>query len=243
MDSSLAIEFNNLGAHFLREGHRSEAMILFKGASQLMTLILSQGSNSTASVSAHEDPRIARAHLIYSKYNFLKDSASSLYESRSAGGENPNINSSRSFVYQEALTLSEDDFPREEDLKITLSCSAILYNVALVFHLDAIDTVLETSGQRALKLYEMAFELLYIESILKLESTLKLRVIMYCLNNMASLNHELTHWERSAQCLKRLVSIATIIQARGAGSALQAECQTFLLNALALKRPNRAPAA
>jgi hypothetical protein len=151
--------------------------------------------------------------------------------------------STKSFICKRAIRLTKDVLPSQWTQGATLCCSVILYNMALVYHLAAADSVLESSGQKALSLYEMAFDLLMV-SEQTFDSILLARLMMYCLNNMASLNHELTHWDRSTECMERLTILATVtVQARGVGLSLHQECNAFLLNAAVLKRPARAPAA
>lgn len=266
-NTTLALEFNNLGVVCLEEGNRREAMELFKGASQLMTHLVAHGEGTNADVAmkkALRDPRVRHAHEVYMDH--IEDG----YDSQVEGGyedcvaprnDNGMVDvessssmgvlvdalddlgaSAKSFICKRAIRLTKEVLPSQWTQGVAVCCSVILYNMALVYHLAAADSVLESSGQKALSLYEMAFTLLS-EQTFEFDSTLIAQLMMYCLNNMASLNHELTHWDLSTECMKRLTVLATLMQARGVGMSMHQECQSFLLNAMVLKAPTRAPAA
>jgi hypothetical protein len=268
-DTALTLEFNNLGVICLEEGNRREAMELFKGASQLMTHLVARGEETNAADAMNKalcDPRVRRAHALYMEH--IEDGYDAQVEcgyevcvtntnssidghqhSESSVGVVPvdahdDLGAStKSFICKRAIHLTKEVLPSQWTQGVTVCCSVILYNMALVYHLAAADSVLESSGQKALSLYEMAFTLLS-EQTFEFDSGLLARLLMYCLNNMASLYHELTRWDLSAECMKRLALLASnLMQARGVGLSLHQECQSFLLNAMVLKAPTRAPAA
>lgn len=248
IEQGLAIEFNNLGVALLNnQGNRREAMGLFKGASQIMMHLISESTPNDKHNfdDSRHDTRVLNAHRIYQRHTNEDHLGDAPFHTSAIVLEDRDAESitCKSFMCKRAISLSNEDLPSGWTPLITLCCSVILYNIALVYHLNALDSVLESSGQTALSLYEMSFTLLSGEHLDLSTSTLIGRVIMYSLNNMASLNHELTHWELSAECMKRLTIIATLMQARDVGGLLRAECQTFLLNAMVLKTPTRAPAA
>lgn len=251
INANLAIEFNNLGVVFVDRGNLRDALDLFKGASQLMTHIVSKGSvgyestNNSLQATALRDSRVRRAHLIYNEFTEGGGlDMSCVPGSTSTNGMDLDDQgvASKSFVCRRAITISEYVLPDAWTKSLAVCCSVILYNMGLVYHLAALESVLETTGQKALNLYEMAFTLLS-EDNLELDSTFILQLMMYCLNNMASLNHDLTHWDLSAACMERLTTLATLTQSKGVSRSLHHECQSFILNAMALKMPTRAPAA
>lgn len=251
INANLAIEFNNLGVVFVDRGNLRDALDLFKGASQLMTHIVSKGSdgyertNNSLQATALRDSRVRQAHLIYNKFTEDDDGIDlSCRAGTVATGMDLDDESvaSKSFVCRRAIAITEYVLPRVWTKSLAVCCSVILYNMGLVYHLAALESVLETSGQKALSLYEMAFTLLSEDS-LELDSTFILQLMMYCLNNMASLNHDLTHWDLSTACMERLTALATLTQAKGVSRSLHHECQSFILNAMVLKTPTRAPAA
>eukprot|EP00545_Synedropsis_sp_CCMP1620_P003324 CAMPEP_0119014832 /NCGR_PEP_ID=MMETSP1176-20130426/10412_1 /TAXON_ID=265551 /ORGANISM="Synedropsis recta cf, Strain CCMP1620" /LENGTH=262 /DNA_ID=CAMNT_0006968077 /DNA_START=173 /DNA_END=961 /DNA_ORIENTATION=+ len=260
-NATLALEFNNLGVVCLDEGDHREAMDLFKGASQLMTHVVSQAEEEAESIilqKALQDPRVRHAYSIYSEYvedgyadehieggDHEEDYTTtiSMMDLSSIGALNDSGGSSKSFICKRAIRLAEELLPSQWTEAVAVCCSVVLYNMALVCHLVAVDSVLESSGQKALNLYEMSFTLLSERTSFQSGSTLIGRLMMYSLNNMASLNFELTQWDLSTECMERLTVLATLMQASGVGRSLHEECQSFLLNAMVLKTPTRAPAA
>jgi hypothetical protein len=248
IEQDLAIEFNNLGVALLNEqDNRREAISLFKGASQIMMHLISEaGPNDKHKFDdALYDKRVLNARRIYQRRTNEVHLGDAPFRTSAMLLEGSDVESftCKSFMCKRAISVVKEHLPSDWTQLITMCCSVILYNIALVYHLNALDSVLESSGQTALNLYEMSFTLLSGEPLNLSSSTLIGRVIMYTLNNMASLNHELTHWELSAECMKRLTIIATLMQARDIGGLLRAECHSFLLNAMVLKAPTRAPAA
>lgn len=250
-NAKLAIQFNNLGVCLVDKGNLRDALDLFKGASQLMTHIVSGESDGSASTminmqaTALRDSRVRQAHLIYQEFSDGDDSIdlSNLRDTTVSDmpSEDEKV-ASQSFVCRRAVSITDHVLPGVWTKSLALCCSVVLYNMGLVYHLAALESVLETTGQKAISLYEMAFTLLS-EDNLELDSTFILQLMMYCLNNMASLNHDLTQWEMSTACMERLISLATLTQARGVSHSLHHECQSFILNAMVLKTPTRAPAA
>jgi hypothetical protein len=245
IDHSLAMNFNNLGVALLERGNRQVAICLFKGASQLVTYSLSQETNCTNYIeNALDDPRVMNAHIFYQMYTNIDDTyeLSSLNRAKECGESS--LHASSPFIVKQAIVLSKDQLPSEWTHRVSLFCSVLVYNIALVYHLNAEDSVLESCGQRALRLYEMAFSLVSPPGESSIATLVGSRLTMYCLNNMAALNHDLTEWDMSAECMRRLSAIASYIQStRGVDAGLSGECQSFLLNAMVLKTPTRAPAA
>ena len=247
IDAALKIEFNNLGAVLLNEGNRQDALHLFKGASQLMAHIVSRGNETNNATIGKKlcDSRIRYAHVIYEKHRDVDDfgvKSDRFSMNFSDDLDDSSSGRSKAFICKRAILLTKEHLPSKFTQWVKVCSSVVLYNIALVYHLAALDSVLESSGPTALKVYEMTLSLLSGEN-LESGSTLIGRVKMYCLNNMASLNHELVQWKLSAQYMKRLTIIAKTMQARGVGRSLHEECQSFLLNAMVLKTPNRAPVA
>lgn len=245
IDHSLAMNFNNLGVALLDQGNRQVAICLFKGASQLVTYSLSQEMNCTNYIEeALNDPRVMNAYIFYQMYANLDDASELTSLSTMNVCDDTLLNASSPFIFKQAIVLSKDQLPSEWTHRVSLCCSILVYNIALVYHLNAADSVLESCGHRALRLYEMAFSLISPPGECSITTLVGGRLAMYCLNNMAALNHDLTEWDMSAECMRRLSAIATYLQStRGLGASLSAECQSFLLNAMVLKPPTWAPAA
>jgi hypothetical protein len=249
MDASVAVEFNNLGVVLLADGCLREALDLFKGASQFLTLLVNRERGSSKSIQIshdifYRDPRIQRACEMYNE--FCDEFDMETMSTESSFPLDPSHESglaSQLFICKRAIRISEQQLPRSGAQPLLVCCSIVLYNMALIYHLAATsETVLESTGQKALHLYEMSFALLSDEKFPS-DSILVARLMMYCLNNMASLNHDLTRWDVAAECMKRLTTIATLMQSNGIDPYMYAECQSFLLNAMVLKEPVRAPAA
>ena len=243
IDATFAIEFNNLGVVLLNEGNRRAAVDLFKGASQLMIHVISQLHETDN----ESHPLVRRAHMIYKKRTGGVELVDAMSDHSSMKNLSENLDdspagSSKLFICERAILLTKEHLPSTSTQLGTTCCSVLLYNLSLVYHLAAVDSVLESSGQKALNLYTMAFSLL-LEENFKADSTLILRVMMYCLNNMAALSYELTQWELSAEYMKRLTIVVALVKARDVDSSLHEECQSFLLNAMVLKTPTRAPTA
>eukprot|EP00543_Licmophora_paradoxa_P004604 CAMPEP_0202450952 /NCGR_PEP_ID=MMETSP1360-20130828/9487_1 /ASSEMBLY_ACC=CAM_ASM_000848 /TAXON_ID=515479 /ORGANISM="Licmophora paradoxa, Strain CCMP2313" /LENGTH=118 /DNA_ID=CAMNT_0049069401 /DNA_START=122 /DNA_END=478 /DNA_ORIENTATION=+ len=118
--------------------------------------------------------------------------------------------------------------------------------MGLVYHLEAADSShLERSlVKKALHLYNFAYELLLNEEERLFESSLfRKRLLMAILNNMAHLNHELMCYESSSRCFSQLSVLAVEIGSCCSMALIVEECQSFLLNAMVMKPPIRAPAA
>lgn len=184
IEQGLAIEFNNLGVALLNnQGNRREAIGLFKGASQIMMHLICEATPNDKHNfdDTLNDSRVLNAHRIYQRHTHENQLDDALFRTSAIVVEDRDAESitCKSFMCKRAISLSNDDLPSEWTPLITLCCSVILYNIALVYHLNALDSVLESSGQTALSLYEMSFTLLSGEHLDLSSSMLIGRVIMY----------------------------------------------------------------
>lgn len=218
-------------------------MKMFKGSSQLMQILVNNSTSADTiegSEQAFQDPRIVEASSLYEDYfsDDEEDDSSIQSEQNLPEGDGKSALSLTPFRFTAGFT------PSLDPTKISAMCAVGMFNLGLVFHLDAVDSInYKTSVSKALHLYDFAYKLLLTSDGRFVDDHLFYkRLMMALLNNLAFINFELMCYDTSSKWLNYLSLLAADLRGESTGVVAE-ECQSFLLNAMILQPPSQAPAA
>jgi tetratricopeptide (TPR) repeat protein len=217
------IQLNNEGVRCLDAGNHERARDIFKVALQRTTQVL---------IGRAEPTQEAKEMFLYNHRNAIERVPISPMPIH------PEDEPGRTYVFSYALTLNEDcpqldvsapDYCLRETI-------VIMFNLALVHHWRGINLQVSSLLPKALKLYEMALNLVKRSQFP--ETNL---ILLGLLNNCGQIHHELAQYNQSSDCFK---SLKDLLVAGAANSVDDKDVQDgFLLNLLFLDAPQNAAAA
>lgn len=246
---SRTVQLNNRGVAYLEKGNFSKAFTLFRDAlrntmDQLRDTPPSEEAQALSStqsqVQAHETGRIWRTKGMEA----LASSKSSKSERHFSHCD---------FVFSRGITLMEERgaYSANHVVDATVASSIVLFNLALIHHMKGLN---ESSSK-----YLVKAESFYCRSYqMMVDTGLDLGrngnpvidfLSMVLLNNAAQVGRELCHSELSQDHFQQLMLVATQVNTASYGegssiaSFIEEQRTNFLLNAIALRDQNLAPAA
>jgi tetratricopeptide (TPR) repeat protein len=138
------------------------------------------------------------------------------------------------FVFTRPIFISEESSVKETSSSYFVELSfMMLYNLALCHHLYALssssdDEDTETTLQKALSLYELAYRVLSTEDT---DATVLHQMVI--VNNLGHVHAQLQNVECSRQCFENLLSTIMLVKDCGEADSVQ-DMDGFLSNTLAL---------
>lgn len=207
---------NNSGVVALEKGDFSNARDSFRKALDILTEI------------------IARKELSQSSCAFQWSRNAPVFSTSAA---------QMTFVYKRALLMvpsenSVDDATRNNDMEFGEESSAIVYNLALSYHLMGLSANRSDILERAMNFYSIC------NNIRKANNGGKMDIIdLALLNNVGQAQHEFCNYSTARECFDLLTKRLQLLNNHGMIALLErCDCDGFVLNAM-LEEPTMAAAA
>ena len=232
-------QLNNQGVQFLQEGHYEDATYCFIEAMQgINRQMVSPPVDLGSSITAESD---------HSSYFISLDGQDDYYDCCSPYPTTPSHDAgSDLFLFRSALLLSGD---REKSSDCcSTSCSntsftkstfvTVLYNLALSYHLKALDLQDIQSLTQALSYYQIAYR------VVVSGATASLPQVMAIFNNIGHVHRLLRNDDGAKNCFQHLLSVMMLVQQTGEVNRIN-KWDGFLSNVFGLigEGPNPASAA
>ena len=237
MNTAAAVDCNNLGADFLRAGHRNEAIEAFREVAKLIQplsgVIHFEAARKEASPAA-VSPSEARRVFFKLKERVQRLNLLLLSTQRCAPLlEKLDYNRS-SMMFTAPMKISNLLNCGPESY--TILSATLLYNLALTFQLNGT----EKSLRKSARLFQRAYSLACYAEDGNNPYLEKLRMVS--LNNSGHIHHQLGNYQAAKQHLASLFEFVLSLPT-SLSSEDMSERQAVLCNALLLQEPNIAAAA
>jgi hypothetical protein len=240
-----AVHLNNRGVAYLEKGHLHKAFSLFRDALRSTMNQLRSTSESEVATTAPIDTRAPEG----AKQPLWRLKGMAAFASSKASTR---IVSPCDFMFSQGIILMEESgaYSLNDVVDITVTSSIALFNLALIHHIKGLTESSSKYLIRAESFYCRSYQLL-VESGLDLGRSgnpVIDFVSMALLNNAAQVGRELCHSELSQEQFRKLLQVATQINAASYEEASIAQFMEetkndFLLNAIVLCDQSRAAAA
>jgi hypothetical protein len=240
-----AVHLNNRGVAYLEKGHLHKSFTIFRDALRsTMNRLGNTSESEVAAIAPIVTGSSEGAKLQLWKLKGMAAFASSKPTSR--------IVSPCDFMFSHGITLMEESsaYSLNDVVDITVASSIILFNLALVHHIKGLTESSSKYLIRAESFYCRSYQLI-VDTGLDLGRSGNPVIdflSMALLNNAAQVGRELCHSELSQEQFRKLLQVATQINAASYGEASIAQFMEetkndFLLNAIVLCDQSRAAAA
>lgn len=214
------IFLNNEGVQMIRNGRYVQAIDCFISAVKLINHNLESLKNVPAP--CYENPDLGSFGMIHSDHQVLSVPVNS-YQSQ--------------FVFRNPIVVRQDSTEKAlvQDAGSHLFMVA-LYNLALSYHLSALDRQCVQQLEQALSYYALSYKMLLNERDVVVSQA------MVILNNIGHIHRLLNNEEGAQNCFRYLLTTMLFVQQSGEAERIQ-DWDSFMSNVMHLMVDSRQPAA